>query len=216
MKKKIVQAYLWNEIIQLGFMPEAREVNEWYKKYLIGLSNFLEIAYPKLPSSNGMIRGTVENQHLDLWIEYEFNKSNGHLHISFNHLNGNIWEHHIDPQYYGIPLEELLEKHEIQRSITIASNIEENLKEVLDAMLFHPREHQHFKSPIDEHFIRIGGGLPNPFLYLFHLRYQFCLPKKMKKIREPEILRLQEIFKAAIKKRRKVSVDELMAQPDIS
>lgn len=63
-------------------------------------------------------------------------------------------------------------------------------------MIFHGRAHQHIKSPFPENKIRIGGGIDNPYLYLFHLRYQLCPDKKR---RDEEKERLIPLFESAVR-----------------
>ena len=84
------------------------------------------------------------------------------------------------------------------------------IADVLDGLIFHPRTHLHIKSPIDKHEIRIGGGIDNPFLYLFHLRYQLC-PIKEKRVAEKE--RLIALFETAVKNDKFGAANKLLAQP---
>ena len=57
------------------------------------------------------------------------------------------------------------------------------------------------------HDIRIGGGITNPFLYLFHLRIQLCpIPDTRSKERQ----RLFDLFENAIKKNTNLQIAELM------
>jgi hypothetical protein len=70
------------------------------------------------------------------------------------------------------------------------------LEGVLDGLIFHPMVHQHLLYPIDNHLIRIGGGIANPFLFLFQIRYQFCL---IEENRNKEKERLMLLFSEAIR-----------------
>jgi len=78
---------------------------------------------------------------------------------------------------------------------------------VLDGMLFHPRHHCHLSNlgvttilteTINRgvHEVRIGGGIENAFVSLYHLRYQFCIVSD--EMREGERNRLTDLFTAAI------------------
>jgi hypothetical protein len=77
-------------------------------------------------------------------------------------------------------------------------------------MIFHPRIHTHIKEHglmpnapqphglLDLHEIRIGGGIENSFVFLFHLRYQFCLVSE--ETRGSEWTRLVNLFTTAIRR----------------
>jgi hypothetical protein len=83
---------------------------------------------------------------------------------------------------------------------------------VLDGMIFHPRIHTHIEEhgPLPNapppqrllalHEIRIGGGIENAFVFLFHLRYQFCLVSE--ETRGSERTRLVNLFRTAISGRK--------------
>ena len=77
-------------------------------------------------------------------------------------------------------------------------------------MLFHPRCHAHIEDigvqhvQLDQdrgglslHEVRIGGGIENPYVFLFHLRYQFCLVASQ--ARQTERQRLIDLFDVAIR-----------------
>ena len=96
-----------------------------------------------------------------------------------------------------------------------------DVKAVLNGMIFHPRCHTHLKdievtpghldqnsSGLKLHEIRIGGGIENPYVFLFHLRYQFCL---VDQIRKTERQRLIDLFVNAIRgKDRTVDAPKLL------
>ncbi len=76
-------------------------------------------------------------------------------------------------------------------------------------MIFHPRTHTHVEEyglmlsappPLPLlalREIRIGGGIENAFVFLFHLRYQFCLVSE--ETRGTERARLVNLFTTAIR-----------------
>ena len=84
-------------------------------------------------------------------------------------------------------------------------------------MIFHPRCHIHLKNLLIEldsnngglsfHEIRIGGGIENAYVFLFHLRYQCCLVSDQ--IRDNEKVRLIELFKGAIQNNETVNARDL-------
>ena len=79
---------------------------------------------------------------------------------------------------------------------------------VLDGMVFHPRNHAHgdllgivpdlgAAGPgLRCHEVRLGGGIENAFVFLTHLRYQFCLVSE--DARQSEKTRLVDLFTRAI------------------
>jgi hypothetical protein len=90
--------------------------------------------------------------------------------------------------------------------------LEIDVQNVLDAMIFHPRNHTHLKDcgliasllggqALDVQEIRVGGGIENAFVFLFHLRYQFCLVSEETRTRERK--RLTDLFTSAIRGRRR-------------
>ena len=61
---------------------------------------------------------------------------------------------------------------------------------------------------LSPHEVRVSGGIENAFVFLFHLRYQFCLVSE--ETRHSERSRLVNLFTKAIDERKvKVSAGEL-------
>ena len=92
------------------------------------------------------------------------------------------------------------------------AQLQGDIEAVLDGMIFHPRCHTHLeelgtrhvrldqeKGGLESHEIRIGGGIENPYVFLFHLRYQFCLVHK--DVRQTERRRLIDLFEKSIMER---------------
>ncbi len=119
------------------------------------------------------------------------------------------WQNHIDPDYLSkgspcsangrYPLRFGKQREKLPRDI----------RTVLDGMIFHPRCHTHLgglgirhvqldqdRGGLSSHEIRIGGGIENPYVFLFHLRYQFCLVAE--NVRVAEKRRLIGLFEEAI------------------
>ena len=96
-----------------------------------------------------------------------------------------------------------------------------DVKDVLDGMLFHPRCNVHLedlgvryvqldpeKGGLKLHEIRMGGGIENPYVFLLHLRYQFCLVHT--DVRQDERRRLIDLFAGYIRRgERSVNAKEL-------
>jgi hypothetical protein len=98
--------------------------------------------------------------------------------------------------------------------------LSKDVQDVLDGMLFHPRCHVHLedlgvrymqldpeKGGLELHDIRIGGGIENPYIFLLHLRYQFCLVHK--DVRRDESQRLIDLFERSIKDNQSVNAKAL-------
>ena len=117
------------------------------------------------------------------------------------------WQNHIDPEYLSKgSLYSASGRYPRQQRAQLQRDIEA----VLDGMLFHPRCHTHFedlgilpvqldrdRGGLSSHEVRIGGGIENPYVFLFHLRYQFCLVSSQ--ARDDEKTRLIDLFENAIR-----------------
>jgi hypothetical protein len=211
MDKDVIRLYLWDDVFRLGFqLDDVKNQKKWLRSFLGSLREFWELGDDlKGPSvKDGKIVGQIDNSHFNLWVKFVFS-ADGHLHVEFGHLDGRVLYYHSDPNYFAPVVLKLLES--TQRNVAIGESDLKDLVDVLDACMFHPREHLHIAYPEFDHQVRIGGGISNPFLYLFHLRYQFCPPALQK--REAERRRLLELFEAAIKTNSSISANDLMAQP---
>ena len=99
----------------------------------------------------------------------------------------------------------------------MANHLQEDVQCVLDGMLFHPRTHAHGDDlgivldgdgpTLPTHEVRLGGGIENAFVFLTHLRYQFCLVSD--EARKRERTRLVELFTTAINDDRNVPAGDL-------
>ena len=128
------------------------------------------------------------------------------------------WKIHVDPQFYSkASLQTPVDNYPRQQMDELRSDV----AAVLNGMIFHPRCHTHLenlgikhvqlnqeKGGLELHEIRIGGGIENPYVFLFHIRYQFCLVHT--DVRQDERLRLIDLFENAIrKKKQNVNAKEL-------
>jgi hypothetical protein len=120
-----------------------------------------------------------------------------------------MWLHDADTNKYFAVRREVNTKS-VSRGRILKKFTEADLRAVIDGLLLHPAVHQHIESPIDEHEIRIGGGIDNPFLFLFHLRYQLC-PIETKRERERD--RLVNLFSQAVRNNAPITANTLMKQP---
>jgi hypothetical protein len=117
-----------------------------------------------------------------------------------------MWTHDVDSRYFSFPEQAFLTNHNNQNQ-AIENMTSEHIDGVINALLLHPKAHQHIESPINNHKIRIGGGILNPFVFLFHLRYQLC-PDKTRRDKEKE--RLINLFEFAVKSNTPVTANKLL------
>lgn len=220
MDRNIVRAYLWQEVINLGFNPSGdADQKSWVLQYARSLKEFWEIdAYPiNLRVESGVLKGRVDSP-ANLSFDFDIAAKDKFL-VQFlsapirKRGNGLMWNHDVDSAFFNFPIQPLLTFLPKQRNIALKSNLQESdIEVIVDGLLCHTRAHQHIELPIDNHEIRIGGGIDNAFLFLFHLRYQLCpIPEKRKKEKQ----RLVQLFLNAIKNKNKknVPINTLMAQP---
>ena len=223
MDKKMIRAYLWQDVIRLGFCPDGiRNQKRWLLEYGRSLRDFWEIDLcPNAPrKNNGRIMARIDCFRIDLCLDYTIDSSNTNFNVNFLYISPSttkelMWVHDVDGDYFTFPAQVLLNSHN-KRNIAVREFANDDIEAVVDGLLLHPAAHQHIKSPIDDHEIRIGGGIDNPFQYLFQLRYQLC-PFEAK--RRAEKNRLVLLFTEAIRNysrtTSKISASQLMAQPDI-
>lgn len=218
MDKDIIRAYLWHEVLRLGFCPSgSNDQKHWLRLYGGSLNAFWEVdEYPcQQTFNNDQLRATISCQkQVSLTFEIQVTNLNNHnILFLFSPDNGEnrlMWTHDVDSDYFVFPEQSMLNKHK-KRKDALKKVLDGDMDAVIDGLICHPHAHQHLESPIEKHEIRIGGGINNPFLFLFHLRYQLCPIEEKRKL---EKRRLIELFKISIlEKKRAVQPTELMAQP---
>ena len=217
MDNDIICAYLWQDVIRLGFSPAgAKNRKKWLLQYGRSLKDFWEIeTYPDMPQeSNGALKLTIDSStHIGLSFEYCINTIDKFgITLMYSPPVDDkqlIWIHVMDGQYFSFPSQFFLTKCK-QRRQAVDRMSDNDIGRVIDTLIIHPTPHQHIESPLDNHKIRIGGGLLNPFLYLFHLRVQLCPDQKR---RDDERIRLIELFKQAVRQDRDIPINSLMMVP---
>jgi hypothetical protein len=217
MDSEIIQAYLWQEIIIMGFSPSSdKDKKSWLFQYGKSLKDFFEIAdYPKRPRNNrSIIKGSLDSaSYLNMMLEYSISISNSSkFAVEFLYQKDTfelMWVHDVDDKYFNFPNPLFLTEYN-QRKNALKKFKAEDIESVIDGLLCHPVVHQHIESPIDKHEIRIGSGIDNAFLFLFQLRYQLC-PFADK--RKDERDRLINLFQEAIRKKKTIAINQLMKQP---
>lgn len=214
MDNLLVQAYVFQDVIRLGFSPASKtDKKGWLYQYGKSLKAFWDSNdYPTAPSeTNNIVSATINSSsNVQATYEYAIEKHDKFtirlIHYPSQHL---MWTHDMDGAYFTFPFQTFLTNHG-QRAQAIHKMTDNDIGSVIDSLLVHPAPHQHIESPIDNHEIRIGGGIFNPFQYLFHLRIQLCpIPGR----RDAERVRLIQLFDNAIRNNKSIAVNELMKVP---
>jgi hypothetical protein len=217
MDKEIVRAYLWQDIIRLGFSPSrTKDQKSWLFQYGRSLKSFWEVeTYPGTPSPTGnCLSATIDSTRaIGMICEYAIEgvqKFTVRM-MYAPPVNNRVlmWMHHMDGQYFSFPIQTFLTDHK-KRNPAIRKMNDDDIGEVVDSLIMHPTPHQHIESPLDNHDIRVGGGLLNPFHYLFHLRVQLC-PDNDRRMAERE--RLISLFDTSINENSVIAPSELMKIP---
>ncbi len=210
MNKDLIKAYLWETIINLAFSPSThKDQDTWLSCYSTSLPSFWGI--DDYPHRNGR-RVTFENKLIDITYECLIENCKKGVVEIFLKSSGNLnlmWNHDIDPKYFQFPNGKVLPK-KLPRCSNYLQVVDEEMQSILDGLIFHPAVHQHIDLHIPDiesndcthtsnHDVRIGGGISNPFLFLFQLRYQFCVKKQN---RNKEQKRLVELFSSEIKNKK--------------
>lgn len=221
MDKQMIRAYLWQAVIRSGFCPgSTKDQKVWLGQYSRSVREFWEISsYPEAArEENGKLKGRIDCTDLfNLLFEYAINSANKfNVVFCYTHPQNKkeliFWEHDVDAgdgKYFSFPIQLFLNSRGREK-VAIKEFAPDDIKAVVNGLLLHPKAHQHIESPINNHDIRIGGGIDNPFLYLFHLRYQLC-PIPDKRIKEKK--RLISLFSDALKSNTPITANKLMEQP---
>ena len=222
MDKQLIRAYLWQAVIRTGFCPEStKDKKSWIRLHGQSIREFWGIpSYPKAPTmEKGKIKYSIDcTDLLGLYLDCSVNSVH-EFNVRFLYLPPQdnkeliMWTHDVDDgggKYFSSPVQPFLSHKDEKKAL--AKFKPDDLDAVLNGLIFHPKAHQHIESPasLDNHHIRIGGGIDNPFLYLFHLRYQFC-PDAAK--RKAERDRLTVLFADACRNKSKITAHDLLAPP---
>lgn len=123
---------------------------------------------------------------------------------------------HVDPGFCSKgALFKCPTDHDYPRE-SMDNELERDVEYVLNGMLFHPRIHSHggelgvvsqlqpVPPALSPKEIRLGGGIENAFVFLTHLRYQFCLLSDS--ARTEERARMVRLFTEAIRSHNRSSI----------
>lgn len=199
------RAIVWDTIERIAFRPSSNNRSGWLGVYAKTLHKLwgLESMWNHFGSND-----IFDIPFLNLKCDYTIDNAKKYS-VSLRDSSAcrSYWHNHIDPDYFSrVSLysgsDKDLRKHR--------AHLQSDIKAVLNGMLFHPRCHAHLEDigvrhvqldqdsgGLSSHEVRIGGGIENPYVFLFHLRYQFCLVADQ--VRQTERQRLIDLFDNSIR-----------------
>ena len=208
------RAIVWDTIERLAFRPNPPA--SWLGVYAKTLHRFWgeETIWDRFGLDDEFIV-TFLNLKCKHIIESESKYKISFVHNSSDCLH---WQTHVDPGFHSkASLQTSFDDYPSQQ---MDNKLHHDVKAVLNGMLFHPRCHAHLEDlgvrnvqldqdsgGLSSHEVRIGGGIENPYVFLFHLRYQFCLVSDQ--VRQTERLRLIGLFENAIRNNLTVNARDL-------
>ena len=174
------QAIVWDTIERLAFRPQQKE--RWLAVHARSLHQLWEIEPFQTQHGVDQLRVPFLNLTCDYTLdtvdEYGATISAG---------DQSMLALHVDPKYRSkASLHSTPGKYPHQQR----SHLRGDVEAVLDGMIFHTCAHAHLHDVgltwpngnhgaqselLKLHEIRIGTGIENSYVFLFHLRYQFCL-----------------------------------------
>ena len=196
------RAIVWDTIERLAFRPNPPE--RWLGVYAKTLHELwgMDRIWARFSRNDKFII-----PFLNLKCCY-FIESESKYNISFVHDSSDClhWQFHVDPGFLSkASLRACVDRYPRQQMSELSRDVEA----VLNGMLFHPRCHAHLEylgvphvqfdqdsGGLSSHEVRIGGGIENPYVFLFHLRYQFCLVHT--DVKRDERQRLIDLFAGSI------------------
>ena len=197
------RSIVWDAIERLAFRPTKPK--NWLGVYAKTLHKLwgMESTWNRFGLNN-----VFDIPFLDLKCDYNIETVEKYsVSLLSSSTSQHYWQSHVDPRYLSkASLHSANDRYPSQQIPHLQSDIEA----VLNGMLFHPRCHTHLedvgvrhvqldrdRSGLSSHDVRLGGGIENPYVFLFHLRYQFCLVADQ--VRQAEMQRLIDLFYIAIR-----------------
>jgi hypothetical protein len=201
MDEKERRAIVWREIESKAFHPFGKKIERWLQIYKRSLPNLWEVAQPLPGKPDDPFDLPISS--LQCWF---FNGDGSGLKFTaaISAAERTFWQLEVDSGFYS-KTDGLNQTKEYPSEHKNDRDLKSDVETVLDGMLFHPRCHIHGDKlaipsldnhALDPHEIRLGGGIENLFMFLAHVRYQFCLVSPDK--RNEEQSRLVQLCTAAI------------------
>lgn len=199
MPDRIIYIYIWKTIERIAFSPKSeKDIKAWFKQYQKFVLQLWQRS-PEFHKSNIYTFEISDKTKILFRVPFDLPKFS----IDFT-LNETQQSFHYDNQYISeLDLEQIfhygLDKAFLKR--LKANEINRNeIEIVLNSMIVHPANHVHFEQV--SHNARIGFSTKNPFLFLYHLAFQFCDIEndfRNSELKQNEFNRLVEIIERNIK-----------------
>ncbi len=211
------RAIVWDMIERNAFRPRSdKDRSTWLGVYAKTLHKLWDMD----PIWTTLVSDDIfDIPFLDLKCDYTIeNEGKYSASLQDSSASQNYWQSHIDSGYLSkASLHSANREYPHQQR----ADLQRDIEAVLDGMLFHPRCHAHLdkigghqhvqlaqdSGGMSSHEVRIGGGIENPYVFLFHLRYQFCLVAHH--VRQAERWRLIDLFADAIQNNSRVTAGKL-------
>jgi hypothetical protein len=204
------QAMIWDAIERMAFRPAStRDRDGWLWVYVRSLHRLWQLQpNDVLTRHNTGFDALFLNLACDYAVETPDQYSMTIINVAA-HAPA-CWHLHVDPGYCS--RSSFYHPGEDYPTQDMDAHLERDVETVLDGMIFHPRNHAHGDElgivselgsdggPLGAKEIRLGGGIENAFVFLTHLRYQFCLLSD--DARQAERTRLIQLFVDAMRERR--------------
>jgi hypothetical protein len=207
------RAYVWDTIERIAFRPERDdERNRWLGVYEKSLHKLwgLQPCDVRFHRDCGLPDPGFLIDFLDLDCTYAITRLkdrpryNYSITLARRGASGApaCWHIEVDPKFDSRREYSYTPK---RPNFSKKDQLEKDVDAVLQGMLFHPRNHAHVDllgiisglDGLSVHEVRLGGGIENVFVFLAHLRYQFCLCSEA--ARSEERRRLGRLFVESIR-----------------
>ena len=174
---------IWHTIERLAFSPAPADRGRWLTVYERTLPKLWGRQEPDMPIHH---HAGFDADFLNLVCNYTVETPDRYSVTVVNAATDApvCWHLHVDPDYCSKAAICSTTGHYPRQDMD--RHLDGDVKTVLDGMIFHPRNHAHGDklgiaselaagSALSPYEIRLGGGIENGFVFLTHLRYQFCL-----------------------------------------
>ena len=200
------RAIVWHTIERLAFMPDNRE--KWLAIYRRSLHKLWQLEPGPTPTHS-----SFQAVFLDVECKYSIEAA-GKYSVSIVKASTAApccWCVEVDPAFSSKASFYAPSPSDTYPLKDLAKHLRYDVESVLDGMIFHPRAHAHGDTigimtgfdangaALSTHEVRLGGGVENAFVFLAHLRYQFCL--LCDEARNQERSRLVHLFKKSIEEK---------------